>query len=389
VVTLGALSLFVLRDEGVAVSSARVDATGRLVVDAGDGPSNEPEERWAENLDCEYNCALATVGRNLVVAEAGDRRSELRAFEGRSGDELWSSRTASGDIVTHMVVWNGLLLALGGSGPDVAVSAWDPGSGERLWAEGFSGTLLFGDDVIVLSEWDTRVESQVTRALTARDGDELWELDGSPVGLCGETAVIRDDRHLVAVAIGSGEQRWSASVGAGSPSTCSSGAVHVIDDRDVISFDLGSGEERWSQRVREASSLRAAGDVLVVYTDRDVIGYGLASGEELWSVDGDDWDPFQLNDIGGNRALGIGGGRASVIDLATGDTASSIRIDDFAPQAIGSTTLHLLDRGEVSSYVLRDLERRWRMKVPDDAVAVTASTDAVFVLFPDEVIAYG
>ncbi len=389
VVVVGGAAVYGLtgsEDQPAASSDAVFDTTGRLLTAGGDGPSDEPEESWSERVDCEGRCAVGAVESALIVAEADGDRSTVRALDGSTGDEIWSERTGSDELVTAINVFDGIIFLSLESIDGYQLSAWDPAEGDEMWTED-AENVRYGDGVVVVHDWNEGSEGAVSRALTTTTGDELWEEDGAVTGICGSTAVLHDDDDLLALDLGTGDQKWSESVGDYAPAGCSGSRAFVIEDEDVAAFDLDSGEELWSERVRGASTMFTLDDVLIVRTDGDVIGLAAATGEEVWSVDQDDFPAYQVIDLGGEQALGRGDGRATVVDLTTGDDIDSTRTGD-GNLIFGTSSFLVLDDDEVTAHRMVDVEEQWSVDVDDEAMWLAASDRALFVLLPDEVVSY-
>ena len=230
---------------------------------------------------------------------------QLVALEGASGTVRWRFVPEPGTTLGWPAIAGNLLVlrvatARGNDAPETSLVALDVETGEARW----SGAAVGAGETPVLAgpRVFTSVPAQGPRrasarsdvvALAAASGAELWR-----VTLAGDAAGLSSDGETVYVGIiETPDAAAAVEVGAEPPSS----PEPLV--RDLVALDVGTGDERWRAPFRDflegtiaAADGSVAARVKVFHQDEDGVHYDLlvhnaATGERRWTLHGIGSDP--------------------------------------------------------------------------------------------------
>lgn len=184
-------------------------------------------------------------------------------------ERIWTQNTTSDVILTSPVVSDGVMVTAGMEG---WLRAWDPYTGEALWAEQIGddtsyvplGTPTIADGVVYSCAFD---ESSVAKgvAMDLHTGETLWTADLSTIGLVlSPSANLAHDDGMVF---------WS-------------GSSYNYSDSATIALDADDGSLVWAQEDYGSEWGTSVANGLVYVTDRyatTVCAIDEYSGEIAWT----------------------------------------------------------------------------------------------------------
>ncbi|MEQ8841613.1 MAG: PQQ-binding-like beta-propeller repeat protein [Acidimicrobiales bacterium] len=368
----GVAALVILGGREEVLPAAECDAAFAATIDADAVvalPSAGPDvtERWQVDLGGPSAVAPAIVGGIVVGVDvgSGDTPSVVRAFDARSGEQVWS-RMLSGRVFTAPVVQTG--------SPDLV---WITDDSGRLTAFDASGTELGGCSIptavrslaVVSTDAGPALavvgtEGGVVRGLAS--GRELWSVQtgdavrsviSTPAGIAavtdgGELLILDPDNGAIRVRTGLGGSASSPLLVLGDD------LVFATADGEVVRVTTG-GEEVWRTTLdREVRAPLATvdGDVFVPSVDGSLV-----------RVDGDDGtvvDEFDLDAavdggvaaLDGGVATGDDLGRLVIRDLRTDEPLAIVELNGAVNGGlgVGDDLIAVVDSGGI----LRVLEVR-------------------------------
>lgn len=285
-----------------------------------DGPQPPFRVRWTLPAPAGDALSPAVVAEDSAVTLGSEAvyvvdlaSGEARELAPRAGGPLSSPALAEIEGAT-------LVLYLEGPAADEGASP--------------SPTLSPGTDATGSPTPSPDAEGEDVSSLVAVDlgtGEERWRaplagIARSGVAVDGETAFVGDATGtMYAVRVASGDILWTASLGGrvDTPLAVAEGAVYAIArDHDasrvtIGAFDATSGERRWPPKSLQANSTAgsapAAGEGVVVVgaADRFVRALSLDAGEERWSS-------LALSLFSPSTSPALTGGSLYVVDVGGG-----------------------------------------------------------------------
>ena len=306
--------------DGVAVGSARTDATGtfrtKFAAPQSALPGDHPvratglasglrgRAEFVVRTDwLQFAFDAAHTGYNpfenvLNTSNVGGLRREWlqRGAADRDGSfAVWGGLLLSGDAAVNAsdgaIVWE-----RAGSMGTPAVSAGvmytggdrlyalNPGTGQKIWARdlgaGVSPPTVTAGVVYVGSGDDTY-------ALSASGGTILWSAPyaGSELAVAGGSVFESDFSDVRSLDAATGQVQWSVAMEPVTYPVAAGGLVYVVHDGSLVALDAGSGAVVWTSAylgLNDASPAVAYGMVFVS-NDAGLCAFDAATGTPVWS----------------------------------------------------------------------------------------------------------
>jgi len=400
----------------------------------GPGPTQEPEEQWATDIDKEAEIVLVADDQRVYVLEEGevdvDSGEEapiaVRAFAASDGEELWDTEVEgllSQGTPILSPVGDGQVLLVDNGGGEPTTRLLDADTGEEVWevdGEPSDGYQLFGlfgapsvqgAEVIVFDVGGSDGADPSMAGVERHSGEELWSEKADSALPCGDVVLaVEDDDDddddggddfnatpLTAYDSGDGEELWTAE---GQPGLCDGTNVALSTANDEVqvrrlsdgdegaAIDVPDGEETWSgipfgDRVLVQRSTLTEDEV-----ELEVAVYQGAGDEPTW----EDSDVFALP-VDDDRVLTVTfGDRAdqeiALIRPSDGEElgqASFPAEDNACEGAFGAQTVISCETGsaDVRSFTLDSLEEQWAIDAGADVLRVAVGGDRLFVATDD------
>ncbi|MCB2107794.1 MAG: PQQ-binding-like beta-propeller repeat protein [Rhodobacteraceae bacterium] len=353
-----------------------------------------PRRVWSEDI------GTGSGKRNRVLGEpviAGgrvytlDAEAVARAFDERSGKEIWKSKTApkiedDGNFLGGGLGYDsGRIFVTGGYAQVVAL---DAGNGRELWRAAVdapirSSPTINGGRVFVIT-----VENQVV-ALAADDGRQLWTYSGASTAtiLMGAAAPAVDggvviapftSGEVVALRVDNGSVLWSDNVVAVRRTEAAAslpditarpvidrGRVYVAGHSGLlVAIDLRTGQRVWEQPVSAVYQPWIAGDFLYAVTiDSEAVCVDVRSGRILWVTQLPRFEDEEDKDgrivwagpiVASDRVIVVSSDeRALSLSPYTGNVLGTLELSAPAtlPPVVADATMYLLnDDGDLVAY---------------------------------------
>lgn len=156
------------------------------------------------------------------------------------------------------------------------------------------------------------------------------------------------------------------------------------DDRELVALDAGSGDERWSVDT-EGDTVQLVGSSLLVSTygsPSTVQSYDPATGDRRWEADGV-WSGYTAGDLVVLYSYEDGAdvGDISVVGLGDGKERWST---EGSPTGLCHGAVFASDSRSVSAYDLGSGDRRWRERIDGDT-SVGCDEQSVYAVEDGEV----
>ena len=307
----------------------------------------------ASESGVETDPSLAALPVSLPAAVANDSWSMPGGSADKSVGHLalsatpsraWEARIAGGNKESRLaaapVVAGGRLYVMG---TDATVTAFDAGTGAKIWAVQFGDASksdaksLFGGGVSVEGE-----TLYVTNglgdagALKAADGATMWRsklgapLRGAPTVADGSVYVISQDNQLFALNAADGKTQWTNAAavqlanvfGAAAPSVAQGTVVAGFSSGDLNAYRYENGRTLWSDALSRTSINTSVGSLT-------------------------DVDAGAVIDEGRVFALGQGG-RMVALELVTGQRAWELNIAGIStPAVVGEWVFVVTDEAKL------------------------------------------
>jgi outer membrane protein assembly factor BamB len=375
-------------DDVLVVPVETTDARWTLVgVDAATG-----DVRWTYDPPTDrphsWSDSDVVVAGDLVLASGAfsgpDAPGEpiVAAVDPRSGEEVWRTtlpEAYADHLVSTPAVTDGTAFVLARTYDDAPVAhvlAFDATDGTLRWNASVptaAETVLAADGTVFAAGAGVVAIDPATGEVRGTVVEESYRF-APPAYAEGTLFVLRtgdgdpfDPRHLVAVDAETGEERWTATVGAGDYIETSP----VVTDRyvlvgtvmgDLVAVDRGTGETAWNHTVDERLGLDSppipVGDTVYVVTNRV---YALAEG-------GDAVPGGTLGRVGtllrehvvlGFAAMGLGAGLttgllAGLLSLAAVELLGLSRAPQrlLASRLFGGPPAEVRPRGRYAAHLL-------------------------------------
>ena len=320
-----------------------------------------------------------------------DTLGSVRAFDGRTGAQLWASQTPN-DKGSETSLYgggiaydNGRIFATNGLG---YVAALDAGTGGILWQVRPGGPLrgapTVANDALYVMSQDNQIyslkESDGTTNWSQAASLEIAGVFGSASPAVGQGTVVAgfSSGELNAYRYENGRQVWSDTLQRTSISTSVSSlsdidADPVIDNGQVfaigqggrmVALELTTGQRMWEANIAGIATPWLAGDWLFVVTDdAKLLCLSRASGKVRWinqlpqfrkpkSKKGE--IDYQGPVLAGSRLIVVGSNGVLVnVDPATGSYQSQTNVGagiSLTPVVANSTLYVFDDRGQLHAF---------------------------------------
>ncbi len=268
----------------------------------------EVREIWSRSVGAgakEYYLKLRPLVADGRVF-AAERRGGVKAFDARSGDEIWEAETNT-PISGGPGGGEGLVLVGSGNGDVVALSM---ATGEEKWRTKVSSEVLAApaaaNGVVV-----TRTADGKLFGLSVEDGSRLWVYDRSvpvltlrgtsmPVLVSGAAVSGFDGGQLVAVSLENGQTLWESRIAMprgrselerlvdidADPLVADSVVYAVTYQGRIAALDLFSGNIIWQRDMSSYAGLGLQNEIVYV-TDADSFVWALdrRNSASIWRQD--------------------------------------------------------------------------------------------------------
>jgi outer membrane protein assembly factor BamB len=289
---------------------------GRRLLAALDGATGETRWIWEQEGQGPLRLIGSADGAVYLLA-ADDEKGALLALDAATGEERWrlayAGHGSDGALDEATGTATAIVFGPGGVESGQVAIGVDLAGGEERWRQGSEPGVGFrivaaGDGRLVLAvEGEGSTE---LRSLDPASGETTWSLALEPRVEGGSTAISagagtilvvgadeNGDQVGLAVELASGEELWTASLGAGALGEPAITADLVVfraggatpgQPTELIALDRGSGEERWRADLPGLSDLRAGEAALYVTAGEAGEGQAVraldpATGDELWN----------------------------------------------------------------------------------------------------------
>jgi len=396
----------------------------------GPGPTQEPEEQWATDIDEDSEIALVADDERVYALEqvstedgtppGEDPPTNVRAFAASDGEELWEAEV-QGFVFqgtdTLVPLGDDQVLLVDSGGDETTTKLLDAETGEEMWevdgqpSSGYSllgffgGPSIQGASVIVFEASGDDAGDSSVAAVDRDSGEELWSETASGAYPCGDVVIAYEEdpdddggfsaSPITAYDADDGEELWDAD---GEPGLCDDAAIAIATDTDEVQVRrLSDGDEVTTLGLPDGDEAWFGipfGDFVVVQrstsddetVDADAEVHRLSGGEPTWEETGvsafpvggerllvgpasdeGDQDVFLVRASDGERI----GDRTFPADM--GDNSCDGAFSDRT--AIACTT----GSSDVSSYELDGLEELWSVDAGADVLQVALGGNRLFV----------
>ncbi|MBL8644619.1 MAG: PQQ-binding-like beta-propeller repeat protein [Rhodospirillaceae bacterium] len=353
-----------------------------------------PERQWSKSI------GEGSGKRNRVLAEpiiangrafTMDAEARVRAFDARTGQQFWSTKTApksddEGSFLGGGLAFdNGRVFATGGYAQVVAL---DAEGGKEVWRASVEAPIRAAPTVNGGRVFVVTVENQVV-ALAASTGRQLWTYSAAstPTILMGGAAPAVDggvviapftNGEVVALRVDNGSLLWNETVvavrrteaAASLPDIAARpvidrGRVYVVGHSGVIvAIDLRTGQRVWDAPVSGVYGPWIAGDFLyVISIDAEVVCIDVRSGRILWVTQLPRFEDEEDKDgrivwagpvVASDRVIVVGSNEQALsLSPYSGEVLSRMDLDAAAtlPPVLAGSTMYLLDDdGDLVAY---------------------------------------
>ncbi|MGV8996894.1 MAG: PQQ-binding-like beta-propeller repeat protein [Parvibaculaceae bacterium] len=348
---------------------------------------------WSKDVGSGSGSATRLVA-SPIVADGKvfvlDAKAHVRAFNAKSGDNLWttdltpedqdSDKARGGGIAFD----NGKLFAVTGFG---LIHAIDPASGKILWTTNgvvpfrASPTASNGNVYAITSD------NQML-CIDQKSGEILWRHRGiteaagilaatSPAVTGSIVVAPYSSGELFALRAANGTVLWSDSLTrtgnltslselndiAGRPVVDGDRVYAISHSGRFVSIDLRTGERVWTRDIAGVQTPMVAGDfVFTVTLDQEVVGMSSRDGRIHWITKLDRWkDPEDKSGpiewsgpllVGGKLLLVSSEGQGVAVDAVTGKAGEKFDLSDttlIAPIEAGGIVYILTDNGTLEA----------------------------------------
>lgn len=283
-------------------------------------PPTEPPEaasRWKIKVpaDGDGYPAIYAIGGVVLTANSSNT-STARAFDARTGKQLWTRRIDTATDAAKITVGTGVVYLVDERKNDTSVlRAVNPVSGATGWTyEVPLGNFVWGaaatGSMVCVSGGD-----EVT-AFNAKSGKVIWRVtvEGQHVaagaGLVLVESTGRDTNLITALSATTGRVRWTHKM-ADQPMDTAIGADGLVFTHDayggLYALHSATGKAAWNKTVDTRSSFRRTGGGLLFMDDVDghIRALRATTGVEVWSRR---MGQGAANPYGESTAIGLSGG---------------------------------------------------------------------------------
>lgn len=285
---------------------------------------------WRASTGAALSAGVGSDGETVAVVS---RENQLLALRG--GKEVWRQKLPS-LVLTSPLVAGARVFILSA---DRTVTAFDAGTGRKLWAQQRAGdALVLGQAAILMAVGDTLVTTQ----------------SGRLVGMNPQNGTVRWDA-AVAVGRGVNEVERLVDLVAGTSRLGSNVCLRAFQSA-VACVDANSGLTLWTKPALGASGL--AGDASTVFGaegDSKVVAWRRSDGEKLWTTEALRFRGLTAPVVAG-RALAVGDFEGFVHFLSPKDGAFMARVATdgspiaLAPVWVNDTVVAVTQRGTVIGF---------------------------------------
>ena len=255
------------------------------------------EETWiTQTTGAFYSSPAIEKGRIFT----GDNEGFIKAFDAKSGKQLWEYKTGR-RIIGGPAVSKGIVVC---GSADKKIYGLNAKTGKLLWTvnatEPVLGAVTIQDGIAYIGASDSTF-----RALRIKTGEEVWAYHGVKGYIIAKPLVTNDkvifgawDNTLYALNKSDGKEIWKWTGGLKrmhfSPAAVwpqvAHGKVFIVDpQRAMTAIDLQTGETVWrsfQSKVRESMGLSADGERVYAKTMQDSVVCYATEGDsprELWA----------------------------------------------------------------------------------------------------------
>ncbi|MES1990154.1 MAG: PQQ-binding-like beta-propeller repeat protein [Pseudomonadota bacterium] len=355
--------------------------------------SSKFEKLWTKDAGSGSGSASRLVASPIIAGGkifVLDAEAHVRAFDAKSGDNLWTADLTPEDQDSDkargggLAFDNGKLFAATGFG---LVHALDPASGKVLWTANAvvpfraSPTAANGNVYAITSDNQMICVDQKTGAITWRHRgitEAAGILAATSPAVTGSIVIAPySSGELFALRAENGTVLWSDSLTRTGNLTSLSelndiaGRPVVADDRvyaishsgRLVSIDLRTGERVWTRDIAGVQTPVIAGDYAFLVTlDQEVVGMSSRDGRIHWITKLPRWDdpeeksgPIEWSGpllVGGKLLLVSSAGEGVAINPVTGKAGERFDISGntlIAPVTAGGIVYILTDDGTLEA----------------------------------------
>lgn len=355
---------------------------------------DNPERQWRKNI------GKGSGKRNRVLAEpvvAGgrvytlDAKARVTAFDARTGDEVWSAKTAPKDDKDGSFLGGGLAFDNGRifvTGGFAQVVALDAETGSEVWRSSVEAPIRAAPTINGGRIFAVTLENQVV-AFATSTGRQLWTYSAAsaPTILMGGAAPAVDggvviapftNGEVVALRVDNGSVLWTETVVAVRRTEAAAslpditarpvidrGRVYVVGHSGlIVAIDLRTGQRVWDAPVSGVYGPWIAGDFLfVISIDAEVVCIDVRSGRILWVTQLPNFEDEEDKDgrivwagpvVASDRVIVVGSNEEALsLSPYTGAVLSRMDLAAAAtlPPVLVNGTMYLLDDdGDLVAY---------------------------------------
>ena len=285
---------------------------------------------WRLQLKSVLTAGVGSDGRFAAVVS---RDNELIAID--AGREIWRAKLGAITLTAPLVAGERIFV----SSADRSVTAFDAGSGRRLWQQQRAGEpLVLRQGGVLVAVGDTLVAGLGGRlvGMNPQNGSVRWEV---PVANSRGTNEVERLVDLVAGASRSGDQL----------------CVRAFQSA-VSCIDAARGAVVWTKLASGGTGI--GGDANVVFgteTDGSLLAWRRSDGEKMWSLEGLKFRGLSAPLLaGGAVAVGDSSGLVHFLSRDKGETLNRVPTDGSpivaAPVLVGSTIIVATQRGGIFGF---------------------------------------
>lgn len=395
------------------VAAVNIDGGASVEVLGGDSPTTEihrfggtalpqmtlelPQETWEQRLDGSP-LDVETLDETAYVMTGtfgtdGFEGLQLKAIDTASGEPEWRHEVSGNSGAAVIAAGDESLLLRAGNGEhygetiEPAITALTR-DGEQLWTESFVDGipyphLLPGPRLLLQ---DYAQDPPRSRILDLTSGETIRELDGTLVARDDRWSLVRRNDEI-AVIDAEGNEPWSRRSDSYPTTALGDGLVYLVDNGRLLALAVDSGEQRWSVNLRLENAyhaLRVPNQGVIVRGSDEIEAFDL-DGERLWDRSGG--GSLTLLERGSEQVLLRVNDEAHTeeraeIELLEASTGRRLEHRVLGEQAfvynqegaamtrpLTADAVLVRDRGNVSAIAYEGLEERWTIASSEGRVS--------------------